>query len=157
MVWSSPLWDSPTWTPHYELRPQLQALQKAESSTLLHAGGALIEAKPVSVEAPGHPKSTQNRSGDPFGTPSRDHKRSGSDSGGSRERLGTSPARPGRARRLSKDAPERQKEFPGASGSALRRPKSRPSRVRERVNRFLSHGSFAKHRQIDFSSILADF
>ena len=55
--------------PHYELRPHLQALQKAESSTLLHAGGALINAKPFSVEAPGHPKSIQNRSGDPFGTP----------------------------------------------------------------------------------------
>ena len=66
---SSPSWDSPTWTPHYELWPHLQALQKAESSTLLHAGGALIDAKPVSVEAPGHPKSTQNRSGDSFGMP----------------------------------------------------------------------------------------
>ena len=116
------------------LRPQLQTLRKAESSTVLHAGRAQsgetlgstrtgheppnlnktrmgvtgkthrnlrivrafrmgvagktlrnpwiliigiaiiaiatkVDAKSVSVEAPGHPKSTQNRSRDPFGTP----------------------------------------------------------------------------------------
>ena len=79
----------------------------------------------------GHPKSTQNRSREPLGTPRGHQERPDGVSGASRERLGASSARPGSVRRLSKGAPECQKGRPGASGSAPRRPKSTPSPVRE--------------------------
>ena len=89
----------------------------------------------------GHPKSSQNRSREPLGTPRGDQERPEGVSGASRERLGVSPARPGNARRVSKGAPGRQQGRPGASGSAPSRPKSTPRRVRERKNQvfFVRH------------------
>ena len=50
----------------------------------------------------------------------------------SREHLGTSPARPRRARRVPKGGPGHQKDRLGGLGSVLRRPKSTPSRARKR-------------------------
>ena len=96
---------------------------------------AKIDQKSFPGMAPGHPKSTQNRSREPLGTPHGAQEHPGGDSGASWEHLGTSPARPGSARRVPNGAAGRQKGRPGASGSAPRRPKSTPGRVRERKNR----------------------
>ena len=98
---------------------------------------AKIDRKSIPGEVPGHPKSIQNRSQDPLGTPRGAQERPGGISGAPQERLGASPARPRSARRVTKGTPGRQKERPGASGSAPRRPKSTLSRVRERKNRVL--------------------
>ena len=92
---------------------------------------AKIDQKSIPGDAPGHPKSTQNRSRDPLGTPRGVQERPKGVSGASRERPGASPARSGSARRVAKGAPGRQKGRPGAPGSAPRRPKSTPSRVLE--------------------------
>ena len=88
-----------------------------------------------SRRGPGAPKIDSESAPGPFGTPHGAQERCESVSGASRERLGTSPARPGSAQRLPKDAPGRQKERPGAPWSAPRRPKSTPSGLRERKNR----------------------
>ena len=80
----------------------------------------------------GHPKSSQNRSREPLGTPRGDQERPEGVSGASRERLGVSPACSGGARMLPKSAPGREQRRPGASGSAPSRPKWTPSRGRER-------------------------
>ena len=96
---------------------------------------AKIDRKSIPGDASGHPKSSQNRSRDPLGTPRGVQERPEGVSGASRERPGASPARSGSARRVTKSAPGRQKGRPGAPGSAPRRPKSTPSRVRERKNR----------------------
>ena len=94
-----------------------------------------LREKSMPGEVLGHPKSIQNRSQDPLGTHRGVQKRPEGVSGASWERLGASPARPGSAQGVLKGAPGRQKGRPGALGSALRRPKSTPSRVRERKNR----------------------
>ena len=83
----------------------------------------------------GHPKSIQNRSRDPLGTHHGVQERPEGVSGASWEYLGASPACPGSARGVPESAPGRQKERPGALGSALRRLKSTPSRCHERKNR----------------------
>ena len=83
--------------------------------------------KSIPGQAPGLPKSTQNRSRALLGRPVA----AKSGQGASREHLGASPARYGGTPRVSKDAPGRQKERPGVPGSAPRRPESTPSRVRE--------------------------
>ena len=96
---------------------------------------AKIEPKSVPAEVPGHPKSSQNRSRDPLGMPRGAQERPGGILGASQERLGASLARPGSAQGASKGAPGGQKGRLGAPGSAPRRPKSIPSRVRKRKNR----------------------
>ena len=96
---------------------------------------AKIDRKSIPGDASGHPKSTQNRSRDPLRTPRGVQERPEGISGASRERLGASLARPGSAQEASKGAPGGQKARLGAPGSAPRRPKSIPSRVRKRKNR----------------------
>ena len=83
----------------------------------------------------GVPESGENRSRDPLRTPRGVQERPEGVSGVSRERPGASPARRGSVRRVAKGAPGRQKGRPGASGSAPRRPKLMPSRIRGRKNR----------------------
>ena len=113
-----------------------------------------IDRKSIPGDAMGHPKSTQNRSRDPLGTPRGAQERPGGVSGASRERLGASPGRPRSARRVPKGAPGRRKERQGAPGSAPRRPKSTPSRVPERKNRVffarLVHEPFSERFFYDF-------
>ena len=96
---------------------------------------AKIDRRSIPGDAPGHPKSTQNRSRDHLGRPRVVQERPEGVSGASRERHRASPALSRRARRVTKGDPARQKERPGALGSALRRQKSMPSRVREWKNR----------------------
>ena len=91
-----------------------------------------LDPKLAPGEPPGHPKLSQNRSRMSHGA----RERSEGVSGAPRERLGTSPACPGIVWRVPKGIPGRQKERPGASGSALRRPKAMPSGIRKRKNRF---------------------
>ena len=81
-------------------------------------------------DVPGHPKSSENRSPDLLGTSHGAQESPGSVPGASRRHLGASAACPGNARKVAKCTPERQKELPGASRSAPRRPKSTPSHIR---------------------------
>ena len=88
-----------------------------------------VEPKSVPGEAPGHPKSTQNRCRKPFGPPGGDQKCSGSDSGASRNvpavsRVGpqTLQRRTGAPKRAPRSVRERAevtkiegKSHPGAS------------------------------------------
>ena len=95
---------------------------------------AKIDPTSLPGKPSGKPKSSQNRRRDALGTPGDAQERSGSDFGPSRKRLGASPARPGSARRISKGVPGVQNRRSGAPGTAPGRPKSMPSRVRERKN-----------------------
>ena len=85
--------------------------------------------------APEHPKSTQNRSRDPLGTPRGAQEHSEGIPGASWKRLGAPPARPGIARRVAMSGPGRQEERPGTPGNAPESPKWTPSRTRERKTR----------------------
>ena len=96
---------------------------------------AKIDRRSIPGDAPGHPKSTQNRSRDHLGRPRVVQEHPEGVLGASRERHRASPALSRRARRVTKGDPARQKVRPGAPGSAPRRPKSTPSRIRERKNR----------------------
>ena len=86
--------------------------------------------------APEHPKSTQNRSSDPIGTPRGAQEHSEGIPEASWKHLGAPPARPGIAREVPKSRPGRQEDRPGAPGSAPRPPTSTPSRARARKIRF---------------------
>ena len=88
--------------------------------------------------APEHPKSTQNRSRDPLGTPRVAQGRSEGIPGASWKPLGAPPARPGIARKVPKSGPGRQEECPGAPGNASGPPKSTPSRAQECKKRVVS-------------------
>ena len=94
-----------------------------------------LPRKSIENRSPETPRGTQNRSRDPLRTPRGVQERPEGISGASRERLGASLARPGSAQEASKGAPGGQKGRLGAPGSAPRRPKSIPSRVRKRKNR----------------------
>ena len=96
-----------------------------------------IDRKSIPGDAMGHPKSTQNRSREPLWTPSGAQECPEGVSGASRERLGASPGRKGSAQGVTRGTLGRQEMRPGASRSAPRRPKSTPSRARERKNRVL--------------------
>ena len=85
--------------------------------------------------APEHPKSTQNRSRDPLGTPRGAQEHSEGIPGASRKRLGAPPALPGIARTVPMSGPGRQEERPGTPGNASEPPKSTPCRTRERKTR----------------------
>ena len=89
-------------------------------------------------EAPGLPKSTQNRPLDPLGTPRGTQERPQGVAGASRERLGAPPARPRSARRVPKGGSGRQRRPAGAPRSAPKQPKSTPSRVRKRKRQVFS-------------------
>ena len=73
---------------------------------------------------PGAPKIISKSLRDPLGRPRGVQERPERVSGASRERPGASPAPSGRARRVAKGDPGRQKGCPGAPGSVPRRPKS---------------------------------
>ena len=63
---------------------------------------AKIDRRSISGDAPGHPKSTQNRSRDPLGRPRGVKERPEGVSGASQEHPGASPASSGSAWRISK-------------------------------------------------------
>ena len=86
--------------------------------------------------APEHPKSTQNRSRDPLGTPRGAQEHSEGIPEASWKHLGAPPARPGIAQGIPKSGPGRQEERPGVPGNASRPPKSTPSRAQERKSIF---------------------
>ena len=104
--------------------------------------------------APEHPKSIQNQSRDPLGTPRGAQEHSEGIPGASWKRLGAPPARPGIARRVPKSDPGRQEERPGAPGNASESPKSAPGGAKIDV---FPRGSFAKRRRSDVPSIFVNF
>ena len=120
---------------------------------------AKIVPRSIPQEASGHPKSSQSRSRDSLRTPGSTQEHSESNSGASRKRLGTSPARPGSARRASRSALGLQNHRPGVPGSKPRRPKSTPSRIRERKKELsfvqLARGVFSERFFQDFGSFFA--
>ena len=111
-------------------------------------------------EAPGHPKSSPNRSQDVLGTPRGTQERSGGLSGAARERAGSVLARPRRAPGAHGDPPRTPWE---ARKSARERPGARRGYQNRRAVAsgnekidFLSCVSCAKRHRADFSPIFVE-
>ena len=108
------------WPSHSQNQTKNHGENRSEIDPRRHLGTSKIDSKSFR---------------DPLGTHHGFQERPEGVSGRSLERSGASPARCGSVRRVPDGAPARQKGRPGASGSAPRRPKSTPSRIRMRKNR----------------------
>ena len=119
-----------------------------------------IDLKSIPAEAPGLPKSSQNRSRSPLGTPRGTQERSGGLSGAAWEHAGSVLARPRRAPGAHGDPPRTPWE---ARKSARGRPGARRGNQNRRAvasgNKkidFPSCGSCAKRHWADFSPIFVE-
>ena len=109
-----------------------------------------IGRKSIPGEALGHPKSIQNRSWDPRGTPHAAQERSGGVSGRPRGETGA----PGGSQRAPRDPGNSDRERPGARrGDQNRRQNASGN---EEIELF-SGRPFLQHRRSDFLSISVDF
>ena len=132
---------------HHSLASSLaESMRKSTRTSIPNRPGA----------APGHPKSTQNRSRGPLGTPRGAQEHAEGIPGVSWKRLGAPPARPRIARSVHKSDLGRQERRLRAPGNASGAPKSTPTHARDRKIELFSRGSFAKRRRSDFPSIFVD-
>ena len=133
---------------HHSLASSLaESMRKSTRTSIPNRPGA----------APGHPKSTQNRSRGPLGTPRGAQEHAEGIPGASWKRLGAPPARPRIAQSVHKSDLGRQERRLRAPGNASGAPKSTPTHARDRKIELFSRGSFAKRRRSDFPSIFVGF
>ena len=107
--------------------------------------------------APERPKSTENRSRDPLGTPRGGQEHSEGIPGASWKRLGApqhAPESPGGSPRATRDARKSARERPGMPRSHQNRRQVAPGSAKIDV---FPHGSFAKRCCSDFPSMFVDF